>query len=222
MSRELFEELELFIFDMDGLLFDTESVYIDQGKKIAKNMGFTVTDEITEKVTGVSNELERRIFLEEFGEEFDFDLYMSTMYSRVMERAEKSDIPLMKGAEEILRFLKENNKKIALGTSADSIMADKLLKSQNIHKYFDLIVTSDDTSEGKPSPEIFLKSAEKFNTDPGKAMVFEDSFNGIRAAHAAGMYPVMIPDKLYPDKETEKILFKKFDSLLDAIEFFKK
>lgn len=222
MSKNLFDELELFIFDMDGLLLDTESIYIDYGKEIAENMGYKISDELVRKTTGVTNEAAKEYFLEELGAEFDYDFLVSKVYEYIIEQAEIGNIPLMKGAKEILKFLRENNKKIALGTSADIKMAEKLLKGKDLYKYFDYFVTSDSVINGKPDPEVFLKSAEKFEIKAEKSMVFEDSFNGIRAAYAANMYPVMIPDKLQPDEEIEKLLFKKFESLLDVIEFFKK
>lgn len=221
MSTKLFDELELFLFDMDGLLFDTESIYIDYGKNLAREMGYEISDELIEKTTGVTNKLSKELFLKELGNDFKYDEFTINIVNYVIEQANLGNIPLMKGAKEILQFLKENNKKIALGTSADLKMAQKLLKSKDLEKYFECLVTSDDVKIGKPNPEVFLKGAKNLNVLPNKTMVFEDSFNGIRAAHSAGMYPVMIPDKLYPTQEIEKIIFKKFDSLLDVIEFFK-
>lgn len=95
-----------------------------------------------------------------------------------------------------------------LATSSDLDMAETLTKGKDIKKYFSHFVTAEDVTHGKPDPEVFLIGAEKAGTSPEKTVVFEDSFNGIRAAHAAKTFPVMIPDKLKPTEEIEKLVYK--------------
>ena len=128
----------------------------------------------------------------------------------------------MTGAEEILQYLHNNDKKMVLATSADSLMANTLIENKGLKKYFSHIITANDVTNGKPNPEVFLTAAEKAGISPEKSAVFEDSFNGIRAAHSAGMYPVMIPDKLQPTDEIKKLVHKKFNNLLEVIEYFER
>ena len=220
MGKKLFKELELFLFDMDGLLFDTETIYINYGRKIAGDMGYDLKDSFIEKTIGTTNDTFKELSLIEFGEKFDFDKYCYEVKNYVKEQAIIGNIPLMTGAVEILEYLTQNDKKIVLATSANLNMAIKLTKSKNIDKYFSHMITSDHVSNGKPNPEVFLTGAKKTNIDPKKSMVFEDSFNGIIAAHRAGMYPVMIPDKLKPNDEIKNLYYKEFNTLLDVIKFF--
>ena len=221
-GKKLFDELELFIFDMDGLIFDTENIYVNKGREIAAKKGYIVTDEFVKKSTGLPEEPLRKCYMEEFGEKFPFDEHAKEIRAYIHELMETEGIPLKKGVEEILEFLKNNNKKIVLATSSSYEMATKLLKSKNILKYFDDLVTAENVKIGKPNPEVFLIGAEKVNANITNSMVFEDSFNGIKAAYAAEAYPVMIPDMLEPTEEIEKLLFKKYDSLLEVIKFFEK
>lgn len=221
IGSELFEYLELFLFDMDGLLFDTESIYCEMGKNIAKRNGYEFTEEFITKCTGLPNDSLKKLYFKEFGEQFPYEEHWAEIKKYVHELALDGEIPLKKGAIEILNFLSENNKKIVLGTSSSFETAKKLLDSKKITQYFHFLVTANDVKNGKPNPEVFLKGAEKSNVDPLKSMVFEDSFNGIKAAHAAKMYPVMIPDRLKPTEEIEKILFAKYDNLLEVIDYFK-
>ena len=220
MGKELFRKIELFLFDMDGLLFDTESIYINYGKQIAENMGYLFDDSFIEQSTGATNSAFRQMCLDKFGKEFDFDTYCHKVEEYIRIQACNGKIPLMEGAEELLEYLKNNNKKMVLATSAGIEMAKKLTRSKNVDGYFLHMITSENVKFGKPDPEVFLKGAEKAGVDPKKAMVFEDSFNGIRAAHAAGMYPVMIPDKLKPNDEIRKLCHREFVSLSDVIRYF--
>ncbi|MDO5089061.1 MAG: HAD family phosphatase [Leptotrichiaceae bacterium] len=222
MSKKLFENLDLFIFDMDGLLFDTETVYVDYGKKLAENKGYIINDSIVEKTTGMTNEATKAIYIEEFGEDFPYDELSSEIYKYIIEQGKKCQIPLMEGVEEFLEYLYDNGKKMVLATSADRLMADTLIENKGLKKYFSFIITSNDVKNGKPDPEVFLIGAEKVGVSPERTVVFEDSLNGIRAAYSAGMLPVMIPDKIQPTEEIGKMLHCKLDSLLKAIEYFEK
>ena len=220
MGKKFFDEIELFLFDMDGLLFDTETIYVEYGREVAKEMGYTITNEIIEKTTGLTDERARIIYKEELGQEFPYDEMMGTVKAHIFEKALKGEVPLKSGAEEILKFLKSNNKQMVLATSSDLRMANALTEGKDIKKYFSHFVTAEDVTHGKPDPEVFLIGAEKAGTSPEKTVVFEDSFNGIRAAHAAKTFPVMIPDKLKPTEEIEKLVYKKFDNLLEVLDYF--
>ena len=220
MGKKFFDEIELFLFDMDGLLFDTETIYVEYGREIAEKMGYTITKDVVERTTGVTNDKARILFKEALGQDFPYDEMMGTVKDHIMEKAEKGEVPLKLGALELLEFLKKNNKQMILATSSDLDMAETLTKGKDIKKYFSHFVTAEDVTHGKPDPEVFLIGAEKAGKSPEKTVVFEDSFNGIRAAHAAKTFPVMIPDKLKPTEEIEKLVYKKFDNLLEVLDYF--
>ena len=221
MKNKLMDNIDLFIFDMDGILFDTETVYLEYGKKLLKELNYKVTDELVEKTTGLTNEEAKEIYLEEIGRDFPYDEITLKVYNYIIDEAQKGNIALMTGAKEMLDFLSSRGKKMVMGTSADSFMANTLLESKGIKDYFSHIITADDVERGKPDPEVFLRGAGKMNINPSKTMVFEDSINGVKAAYGAGMLPVMIPDKLTPAEDIEDMLYKKFDDFLKVIEYFK-
>ena len=221
MRNKLLDNIDLFIFDMDGILFDTETVYVEYGKKLIGELNFEVTDDLIEKTTGLTNEEAKGIYLEEFGKDFPYDEITSKVYNYIIDEAKKGNIPLMKGAKEMLDFLSSKGKKMVMGTSADSFMANTLLESKGIKHYFSHIITANVVERGKPDPEVFLRGAGKLNINPSKTIVFEDSVNGVKAAYVAGMLPIMIPDKLTPTEDIEDMLHKKFDNFLEVIEYFK-
>ena len=186
MGKKFFDEIELFLFDMDGLLFDTETIYVEYGREVAKEKGYTITNDIVEKTTGVTNDKARILFKEALGQDFPYDEMMGKVKNFILEKGLKGEVPL---------------KLEAL-------------------KYFSHLVTAEDVVHGKPDPEVFLISAKKAGASPEKTVVFEDSFNGIRAAHAAGTFPIMVPDKLKPTEEIEKLVYKKFDNLMEVLDYF--
>ena len=122
---------------------------------------------------------------------------------------------------EILKFFEENGVKMAIASSSSIEVITKNLERADIKKYFSAIVSGDDVEHGKPAPDIFLKAAEKINLPASECYVFEDSFNGIRGAYAAGCTPVMIPDTVQPTDEIKKLCAGIYPNLLDAMNAIK-
>ena len=211
MGDKLFKNTELFIFDMDGLLFNTEDIYVNEGKRIAREMGYEITQELSEMTMGLTNNVARKTYKDYLGQEFPFDEMVDEIHSIIFERAEKGEVDLKLGALELLNFLKENNKKMVLATSSNRKLATILTEGKDIRKYFDHFITAEDVKHGKPDPEVFLIAAKRGEAKPEKSIVFEDSFNGVRAAHSAKTFPFMIPDKLQPTEEIKQKYFKKFE-----------
>ena len=124
---------------------------------------------------------------------------------------------IKKGAENILRFLKEKEVKIALASSNNRYEINLYLEKTNLLKYFEYIISGEDIKESKPNPEIFNKVINYFNVKPSETIILEDSFNGIRAAHSSGAKGIMIPDILEPNeemKEKAKYIFKDLDEVV--------
>ena len=173
-----------------------------------------------EKTTGVTNDKARILFKEALGQDFPYDEMMGKVKNFILEKGLKGKVPLKLGALELLNFLKENNKKMVLATSSNRKLATILTEGKDIRKYFDHFITAEDVKHGKPDPEVFLIAAKRGEAKPEKSIVFEDSFNGVRAAHSAKTFPFMIPDKLQPTEEIKQKYFKKFDNLLEVINYF--
>ena len=124
------------------------------------------------------------------------------------------------GVNELLEFLSENGIKTALASSTKTETVKNQLRDAGILKYFTVVVGGDMVSHSKPNPEIFLQAADKLGVDPAKTYIIEDSFNGIKAAYAAGAKPLMVPDMIEPDEEIEKLCHKIFVNLHEVRDFF--
>ncbi|MBQ3418387.1 MAG: HAD family phosphatase [Ruminococcus sp.] len=202
------------IFDMDGVLFDSESVYIEGYVKYASD--YPDIRETSLSCVGANGRRTREIFMEKYGESFPFDEY----YRKVKAYVQSHPIPLKQGAVEILKFLSEKNIPLALASSTSTPSVMKMLDEAQLLPYFDKVICGDTVSHSKPHPEIFLKAAEELGYAPENCYVIEDSYNGIRAAYNAGMIPVMVPDILMPDEEIREKLSYLFPDLPAAQAFF--
>lgn len=216
------ENVELVIFDMDGLMFDTEMMYLKFAPGTIKELGYDIKEDILKKTVGTNHKWASEIFKAEGYPDFPFVELWKRLDIKYSDYFEEFGVPIKNGLFEMLEFLKGINMKMAVATSSRRVKAEKLLNESGAMKYFDLTMFGDEILNGKPDPEIFLKTADTLNTEYKKCLVFEDSINGIKAAHSAGMIPVMIPDVIEPTEEITNLIYKKYDSLNDAIKIFDK
>lgn len=203
------------IFDQDGLLFDTEVVFercwISEGRKL----GLEVTKEFVNKMSGCGRK-ELTIIVAETYPTINAEDYVESVH-RAAAEAQLAMTPVNKpGAREILEFCRFNGIKIALASSSMRHCVDHNLAASGFKEFFDAIVTGRDVKNGKPAPDIFLLAAEKIGVSINECIVFEDSFNGIRAAHAAGARAIMIPDRAQPTPEILE-LCTPYSTLNDAL-----
>ena len=217
------------IFDMDGVISDTEAVYHAGYMHAAKLYNLPEKDmhEAVVKATGVTNENELRIMTETFAHlpQFDLDKTYRACREYFAEVVESGRMKLKPGAVQMLRYLKERGVPFGLASSSPRDMIEKVLRPHEVLPYFDTIVSGDVVERGKPDPEIFLKCAAQLGIPASKyteTYVIEDSYNGIRAAHAAGMMPVMVPDQLPPTQEMREKAAVILPSLMDVIEWMEK
>ena len=206
--------IKSIIFDMDGVIFDTELVYLEIWSKVFEKYGYKLQKEVYAEVLGTGRENVKKVFLNNYGNELPIDK-MYREKDEDLEKAVDKGIPLKQGAYEILSYLKNNNYKIALATSASKERALKQLKQADIEKFFDVIVSRDDVKETKPNPDIFLKAAKKLNVNPNECIVIEDSSAGIKAAFNAGMAGIHVVDLKEPDNEIIRNCYKSFNNLND-------
>ena len=206
--------IKSIIFDMDGVIFDTELVYLEIWSKVFEKYGYKLQKEVYAEVLGTGRENVKKVFLHNYGNELPIDK-MYREKDEDLEKAVDKGIPLKQGAYEILSYLKNNNYKIALATSASKERALKQLRYADIEKFFDVIVSRDDVKETKPNPDIFLKAAKKLNVNPNECIVIEDSSAGIKAAFNAGMAGIHVVDLKEPDNEIIRNCYKSFNNLND-------
>lgn len=202
------------IFDMDGLLLDTERFFQEEYRRIASPMGITLGDDFTASICGSSQEEGRKVIARYYRTDRP-DLIDEECLRRVYERLEK-EAPKKKGAEEILIRCRKNGLKLAVASSTELSQVIHNLKLAGIDGYFDAIVSGHEVEHGKPDPDVFLLAAERIGAAPSACYVFEDSFNGIRAGHAAGCFTVMIPDFVKPTEEIRQICGGVYEDLVQA------
>lgn len=206
------DKIKAVIFDMDGVIFDTEMVYLDIWSKVFEKYGYKMTKEIYSSVLGTGRENVKKVFLSNFGDNLPIDIMYKEKDEELAKAVEKG-IPLKNGAYEILTYLKKNNFKIALATSAVKERAIKQLNQANIEAFFYAIVCRDEVKETKPNPEIFLKAAERLNINPKECIVIEDSSAGIKAAFNAGMTAFHVVDLKEADEEILNNCYNSFNNL---------
>lgn len=204
------------IFDMDGLLFDTETMYQQTWKELAEEQNIILGSGFVNAVSGTSGSKMCRV-LEEYYHTADGSVIMDECMRRMKEKLKKS-VPLKKGVREILEYFRENRIKLAVASSTAKQQIEDNLRTADIRKYFDRIVSGTEVEHGKPAPDIFLYAAEMINCKPEECYVFEDSLNGVRAGVAAKCQTIMIPDMFQATKEMYKICRGVYPDLLRARE----
>lgn len=214
-------DLKLVIFDMDGLMFDTERIARIAYKETGEKYDYTFNDCIFQKITGASCKSRNETFIETFGENFPLEAALSYKNKIFRDIIKKDGVPIKPGLLELIKFLKENKIKMAVASSSRAEVINYYLTMTGITG-FDFIISGEDIKESKPNPEIFLTPCEKLDVDTDNAIVLEDSTNGINASLNAGIKPIWVPDLIrIPDELMSKI-FAKAGSLLDVIDIINK
>ena len=214
--------MKAVIFDMDGVIFDSERATYLCWKKVAEDHGLERMDEVYRRCIGVTLEVTRQICLDAYGEDFPYEQFAKEASELYHERYDGGRLPIKEGVREILSYLKGNGIPIAIASSTRQKRVTTQLDEAGLLSYFDAVVGGESVSRSKPAPDIFLFAAERLGIAPEDFVVIEDSFNGIRAAHAAGMQPVMVPDMLQPDEEITGMCVAVRKTLTEVISFFEK
>ena len=211
-------EIKAVLFDMDGVIFDTEAVWKKAFFKSNKKYGLNLSEEYRQKEMAGRQEVDIRKMMKTEFPNVNIDEYRDYMRSLVFEEIKSSKNLLKNGFVETIEDLKNNGIKLALATSSGLDRCDILFSNASLdyNELFDAVVTKEIVKNGKPNPEVFLKAAEKLGVNPKNCAVFEDSILGINAAHNAGMIPVMVVDLIEPDKETKKLTNNVVHSLVEA------
>lgn len=197
------------IFDMDGVIFDSERMVVICWKEVADRYGIPDIEAACTACLGLNREASRAKFKEKYGEDFPYDDYKAQMSALFHEKCSGGRLPIKKGAENLLRELKKRQIPTAIASSTRKEIVTRELTDGGLIGYFDKIICGDMVEHSKPHPEIFLRAASELGRSAGKdidvahTVVIEDSFHGIRAAHAGGFRPIMVPDRIAPTPEIE-------------------
>lgn len=215
------KKTKAIVFDMDGVLFDTERLCRESWAVIAKEQNLSGIDDVLTACTGTNRQATTEIMKKAYGEDFDAIGFMDTCSKMNTKRMEEEGIPIKKGAHEILQFLKEENYKIGLASSTRKYRVLDNLEKSGLKEYFQVIIGGDMIEHSKPEPDIYLLACKELSAAPKEAYAIEDSPNGIRSAYSAGMRPIMVPDLLEPTEEILALTIACKKDLLQVIEYLK-
>ncbi len=203
------------IFDMDGTLFDTEKLYRQAWLDVATEFGEEKNYELPTAISGSNLGEESYKVIRRFYPNIDAEAYLARVLVEVRQASERN-LELMMGVEEILNFFQAEGVVMAVASSAPASVIEKNVTRSNLRGYFKALVGGDNVLNGKPAPDIFLLAAERLNLPASDCYVFEDSFNGIRAAQASGGVAIMIPDTVQPTDEIKRLCAAIFPNLNEA------
>ena len=192
------------LFDMDGVIFDSERAVLAVWRELAAELDLPGIGEVFLRCVGTNKRRTEEILLAAYPG-LDFPAFDGEVRRRFRARYDGGRLPVKPGTEQILRALRERSVPLALASSTDSAVVRRELEEAGLLGYFDAVIGGDQVHVSKPNPEIFLLAAQALDAAPEDCFVIEDSFNGIRAARAAGMHGVMVPDLLPPDGEMERL-----------------
>ncbi len=209
------------IFDMDGLMIDSERVtYNEYVKKLAQLGHHDFTEELYRNCLGKNKPGICQVFIDHYGQDFPMTEVWDDVHVWIDESL-RQYVPKKKGLVELLEYLKANNYKTIVATSSGRARVDEILKNGNLTEYFDDSICGDEVTYGKPHPEIFLTACQKLDVKPEEALVLEDSEAGILAAYDGRIDVICVPDMKYPEPQFVEKVTKIVDSLDEVIDYLK-
>ena len=214
-------QYQAVVFDMDGVIFDTERLVIEFWKEVAKKHNIPNVEHTCIQCLGANRVRTREIFLENYGADFPYDPYRAEVTELFNTHYKGVPLPTKPGVRELLSYLQAQDIKVGLASSTAQHLVRDEIGTAGLLPYFQTLVCGDMVEHSKPAPDIFLKACEILNADPTKSIAIEDSFNGIRSAHCAGMTPIMVPDQVQPTDEIRALAFHVMPSLLDVLNWLK-
>lgn len=215
-------EIKGVIFDMDGLMFDTERIAQIIWNQVWERNGINPNCPELGDMHGINVQEAAGRYEKVFHGAVDYYKLRAEKQKLMTDYIHTHGLPVKKGLYELLDYLREENYKIAIATSTMEREAFSYLEMAKVTGYFDGKVFGDMVKHGKPEPEIFCKAAEQLRLKPEECMVLEDSWNGLRGAIAGGFYTVMVPDQQEPDPGMAGQLAAVCGSLLDVMELLEK
>ena len=202
------------VFDMDGVLIDSERLVLKAWQHVGGELGLPDLSEIFHKALGTTHAHTATLFAEAFGEDFDYIGFRDRVRSYFYDVLTVNGAPLKTGVKELLEWLKAEGWSIGLASSTREVGVRLNMERTGLIGYFDVLVGGDMLKVSKPAPDIYLMACEKLGADPKTAYAVEDSYNGIRSAHAAGMHALMVPDMAPPTDEMRSLACAVLPDLL--------
>jgi HAD superfamily hydrolase (TIGR01509 family) len=189
--------LDAVVFDMDGVLVDTEHLWDEVREQLTAEWGGRYTPEAQEAMMGMSSTEWSRYLHETVGLREPPDTINAEVVRRMLDRYER-ELPIVPGAVAAVRRLSAAGLRLALASSSNRELIDAVLRRLGLTELFSVAVSSEEVARGKPAPDVYLEAARRLGVDPARCAAVEDSASGIRAAHAAGMRVIVYPNRHYP------------------------
>lgn len=216
------DNIRAVIFDMDGLLIDSERPARTAWQKAVAEWGYEMSDAIYAMVSGRTVPDAQRVFAEVYGADFPFYDIRKRRVAIARNHFAEHGIAVKDGVDELLELITRHDFPRAVATSTAHKAAYEKLEKTGLKIHFPTVVTGDEIDKGKPAPDIFLLAAKRINANPSECVVLEDSEAGIRAANAAGMTPIMVPDLVEPSEDIRTIAAHIMPSLHAVSDLFSK
>ena len=204
--------IEAIIFDMDGIIIDSEPLWKKAIINVMKQVGFNFTIDMCDRTKGMRVDEVIKYWKTELNADFDSNKLSKDIVEEVIYLIKKEG-EAIEGLEKVLKKAKSNNLKIALASSSPSLIINVVLKKLNIIDYFDVVQSAEKEDFGKPHPGVFITTAKKLNVSPVKCLVIEDSLNGVIAGKSAKMKVVAMPEK--EEKQLNKFVIA--DSIVNKL-----
>lgn len=214
------DNYDAVIFDMDGVIFDSERACLKVWKYLAGEKGLDNIEEVFRKCIGTTTVMTSQIIRDAYGASFDVDAYMKESSKTFHSWYDDGRLPMLPGVKELLDFLKTTNVKIGLASSTREQSVRRELTDAGLIGYFDNLTCGDMLKVSKPAPDIYLMACDNLHVLPERAIAIEDSYNGIRSAARAGMVPIMVPDMVPADEEMRTLSFVILNNLIEVKKYF--
>lgn len=212
--------IDSIVFDMDGVLFDSERIYQMAWLRVGTRLKLPDIETCVKQCIGRNGRDTRAFLMETYGPEFPADQFGQDIRQAFDDIVAEEGLPKKPGVTPLLTWLKETDVKIGLATSTSYQSTARHLTNAGLTAFFSVIVTGDMVTKGKPDPEIYVKACRQLGAVPADSFAIEDSPNGIRSAHAAGLNVIMVPDLITPTPEIWPLLHRKCASLLEVKGYF--
>ena len=209
------------IFDMDGVILDSEILVLASWKLAAEEWGLSGIEPLAKRCLGINAVVTKELFLEAYGADLDYEGLKSVMRTAYWKAVDSGKLKLKPGVKELLNFLKANDFLVGLASSTQEDTVRRELTMMGVIDFFDHVTCGDMLKKSKPEPDIYLMACDGLGIVPQSSFAIEDSYNGIRSASRAGLSAIMVPDLVPPTEEMERLSCVILPSLFDVMEYLK-